>query len=232
MTGRTPAGGSGRGVARTYSTWNRIIGICIIAFPIMLFLGFVTHPNILSFAMITNVDEWLHEWRDSDWFHIGHLLVMFAVPFIIGAAIGLMALIRDRGAWYGVFGTLLAVTGAFFLAVDKGALTFVLTAFKDLPDPEFTAIRPALEAIFNREGWLWITWGFILLPLGFIVLMVGLLKDRIIPRWQGVCIILGLLLLLNPDIEIISSTGAALMCVGFLPIGLGFMSGRIAAQVA
>jgi hypothetical protein len=37
--------------------------------------------------------------------------------------------------------------------------------------------------------------------------------------------IVGLLLLLNPDIEIISSAGALLMCLGFIPVGA-----RIAAD--
>lgn len=203
-------------------------GVCIIVFPIMLLIGFVTHPNILSFERVIDYAVWTSEWRTSDMFHIGHLLVMFAVPFIIVACVRFMSILRGAGAWYGFIGAVLGVFGAFMLAVDKGALTFVLTAFRELPQAEFEASAPAIEAIFARGGWLWITWGFATLPLGVVLQVVGMLKEQIILRWQGLCIIAGLLLLINPDIEIISSAGAFLMCIGFIPIGWRDIQGELA----
>lgn len=201
-------------------------GMCISLFPVMLLIGFVTHPDILSLAMVTDVNDWIAEWRSSFWFHFGHLLVMFAVPLIIVACYRLAAMLDGTRAWYGFVGGILGVFGAFMLAVDKGALTFVLTAFWQMPEAEFAAIKPALEAIFNRHGWLWVTWGFVTLPVGFIVLAVGLIRQGVVPGWQGGCMIAGLLLLLNPDIEIISSVGAALMCAGFIPLGLQVARGN------
>lgn len=202
-------------------------GFSIIVFPIMLLLGFVTHPNILSFAMVTDYNDWAGEWRNSQWFHIGHLLVMFAVPLIIITCVRFMSMLSQAGALYGYIGAILGVFGAFMLAVDKGALTFVLTAFRGLSDADFSASRPAIEAIFNRSGWLWITWAFITLPIGFILQMIGLLKEKIIPIWQGISVILGLALLINPDIEIISSMGALLMCIGLMPIGFRLINGTL-----
>ena len=194
-------------------------GLCIIAFPLMLLIGFVTHPNILSFAMVTSYADWTEEWRNSLMFHIGHLIVMLAVPAIIVACLRLMAMLDGPRSWYGFFGGILGVFGAFMLSVDKGALTFVLTAFRELPQAEFESSAPAIQAIFERGGWLWITWGFVTLPIGFILLAVGLIQQQAVPKWQGICMIAGLLLLLNPDIEIISSVGALLMCLGFIPVG-------------
>ena len=194
-------------------------GLCIIAFPVMLLIGFVTHPNIMSFAMVTDYADWAEEWRGSFMFHFGHLIVMLAVPVIIVACIRLMAMLDGPRAWYGFIGGILGVFGAFMLAVDKGALTFVLTAFRELPQAEFEVSTPAIQSIFERSGWLWITWGFVTLPIGFIVLATGLIRQGAVPTWQGVCMIVGLILLLNPDIEIISSAGALLMCVGFIPLG-------------
>ncbi len=201
-------------------------GLCIAGFPIMLLIGFITHPNIFSLAMVTQYEDWVAEWRGSFMFHVGHLIVMLAVPVIIVACIRLMAMLDGPRAWYGFVGGILGVFGAFMLAVDKGALTFVLTAFRDLPQAEFQASAPAIQAIFNRDGWLWITWGFATLPLGFMVLAVGLILQGAVPRWQGLCMIFGLLLLLNPDIQIISSAGALLMCIGFVPLGLRVVSGN------
>lgn len=115
------------GAGHTALAWRLVFGLSVLVFPFMLLVGFATHPNILSFSMVADVESWAEEWRSSDWFHIGHLLVMFAVPFITLAAIGLTQLLHRRGVWYGFIGSLLGVFGAFMLAVDKGALTFMLT---------------------------------------------------------------------------------------------------------
>jgi len=138
-----------------------------------------------------------------------------------------MSLPRGRGAWYGFVGGVLGVFGAFMLAVDKGALTLVLTAFQTIPDEQFMNILPALQALLDKAGWLWILWLFLFLPVGFILQTVGLMKERIIPKWQGSVIIIGLLLLINPDIEIISSVAAILMCIGFIPIGIRELKGTL-----
>jgi hypothetical protein len=174
-----------------------------------------------------DVTSWTSEWRGNFMFHLGHLLVLFAVPPIIVAVLRFMSLPRERGAWHGFIGGVLGVFGAFMLAVDKGALTLVLTAFQTVPDDQFDGIIPALQTLLDRAGWLWITWTFIALPLGVVVQMIGLLREHIIPRWQGVSIIVGLLLLINPDIEIVSSVGALLMCVGLIPIGIRELRGSL-----
>jgi hypothetical protein len=194
-------------------------GFCIMTFPLMLLFGFVSHPNILSFAVVTDYALWAAEWRGSFLFHFGHLLVMLAVPLIIVACIRLMSMLDGPQAWYGFIGGVLGVFGAFMLAVDKGALTFVLTAFRALPEAEFQASTPAIQQIFERGGWLWMTWGFVTLPIGFGVLAIGLMRQAAVPKWQGICMTAGLCLLMNPDIEIISSVGALLMCMGFIPLG-------------
>lgn len=218
-TGSTPA---------TIQTIKRIgSGLSIILFPIMLLLGFLAHPNLLSFEITKEIGGWIAEWRGNLLFHLGHLLVLSAVPLIIVAVLRLMSLTHGSGAWYGFIGGILGIYGAFMLAVDKGALTLVLTAFQTVPDDKFDGIIPALQTLLDRAGWLWITWSFITLPLGVILQTIGLLNERIIPTWQGACIIAGLLLLINPDIEIISSTGAALMCAGFIPLGLRELRGRL-----
>jgi hypothetical protein len=56
--------------------------------------------------------------------------------------------------------------------------------------------------------------------IGGILQAIGLMKEGIIAKWQGILIIIGLLLLINPDIELISSVGATLMCIGYIPWGI------------
>jgi hypothetical protein len=205
-------------------------GLAIIIFPIMLLLGFVLHPHFFSLGMVASVTEWAAEWRGIFLFHFGHLLVLLAVPLIITASVRFITLLQGRGAWLGFVGGILGVFGAFMLAVDKGALTLILTSFQTLPDEQFNSITPALQSLLDRAGWLWITWFYALLIPGFILQAIGLMREKIIVKWQGVLIIVGLLLLANPDIEIISSAGAILMCIGFIPIGIQELKGTLETQ--
>jgi hypothetical protein len=205
-------------------------GLCIIIFPIMLLLGFVLHPNFFSFGMVRNVTEWVEEWRGVFLFHFGHLLVLLAVPLIIAASVRFMSLLQDRGAWLGFIGCIFGVFGAFMLAVDKGALTLVLTALQTVPDNQFNAITPALQTLLDRAGWLGMTWLYALLIPGFILQSLGLIRAGMIKKWQGILIIIGLILLANPDIEIISSAAAILLCIGFIPIGIREIKGTLQAS--
>jgi hypothetical protein len=50
--------------------------------------------------------------------------------------------------------------------------------------------------------------------------MAGMIKEGLVPRTSGVIAIVGLVLLNNPDIDLISSAGALLMCIAYVPFGL------------
>ena len=63
-------------------------------------------------------------------------------------------------------------------------------------------------------------WLLFALVIGGVVQTIGLMKEKVIQKWQGILIIVGLLLLLNPDIELISSIGSALMCIAYIPWGI------------
>ena len=213
---------------RTIEQVKRVgTGVSFIAFPLMLLLGFVLHPNLLSFARVTEAEVWATEFRGRFLFHFGHLLVLLAVPLIIVAGLRCMQLATGRGAWLGLVGGVVGIFGAFVLAVDKGALTLVLTAFDTLPDAQFEAIYPALQTLLDREGWLWMVWLLVLLPLGFVTLTVGMVRAGVIGKGQAAVIVVGLLLLINPDIEIISTVGAVLMCVGYIPLGMRELRGEL-----
>lgn len=53
------------------------------------------------------------------------------------------------------------------------------------------------------------------------------MKEKFISKLQGICIIVGLLLLNNPDIEFISTIGALLICAGYIPWGVRILQGRM-----
>jgi hypothetical protein len=114
----------------------------------------------------------------------------------------------------------MAVVGAVILAADKGALCLVTSAFDRLPEAEYQALRPGLIAMHAREGWLALLWLLPLLPVGFAVQGVGLVREGLVGRAQGTAFIVGSLLLANPDIEALSLMASLLLTVALWPYGL------------
>ena len=194
--------------------------LSIILYPLMLFIGFVTHPNLLQLEPLQTVDQLVNRFHNNPMYHIGHLIVTFAVPVMIIYFIGVMKLLQGKGKTLGFWGGLIGVFGAFILAVDKGALCLTMSAFDTLPDDQFNNFIPYLEVIVAKKGLLVIVWLLFALVIGGIIQTIGLMKEKVIQKWQGVFIIVGLLLLLSPDIELISSVGSALMCIAYIPWGI------------
>lgn len=201
--------------------------LSIIVFPLMLLTGFLMHPNLLALEPLQTVDQLVMRFHNQPMYHIGHLIVMFAVPVIMVALLGFMNTLQGKGKRLGFWGGIIGLFGAFILAVDKGALCLVLSAFDTLPEAKFQTFVPFLNVIVNKAGLLWVVWLLPLLPAGAIIQAFGLMKERFVSKWQGLCIVIGLLLLNNPDIEFISSIGAALMCIGYIPWGIRILQGRI-----
>lgn len=206
-------------------------GLSFIVFPLMLLGGFLLHPNLMSFEMVTDAEVWAGEFRGNFLFHLGHLLVLLTVPPTIVVGVRCMRFTTGPGAWLVFIGGVMGIFGAFVLAVDKGALTLVLTAFDTLPNAEFNQTYPALQVLLDRGGWLWLVQFLALLPLGFAVQAIGLAQANVIQKQQAAIIVIGLLLLLAGDIEVITSVGAALMCVGYIPMGVRELRGRLDSDV-
>ena len=201
--------------------------ISLIAFPLMLFTGFLMHPNLLKLETLKTVEQLVGRFHNQSIYHIGHFIVMFSVPVIMIALISIMNLLQGKGKQLGFWGGIIGLSGVFILAVDKGALCLVLSAFDTLPEAQFQDFVPFLGVLVNKAGLLWVVWLLPLLPIGAAIQALGLMKEKFISKWQGVCIVVGLLLLNNPDIEFISSIGAFIMCVGYIPWGVRILQGRM-----
>jgi hypothetical protein len=208
----------------SYKSLHIVAGIATIAFPVLLLAGFALHPNLFSPRLTRSADDLIAKFRGHAAFHVGHLLVFIAVPCIIFSFCYAQSALQGAGKAYGAVGAVIGIIGAVVLAGDKGALCIVLSAFDTLPKPEFESIRPALQSIVERRGLLKVFWALPLLPLGAIAQMLGMMREGLVPRAGGIVAIIGLALLNNPDIDIVSSGGALLMCVAYLPLGLRILA--------
>ena len=196
------------------------LAFSLILFPMMLLAGFLMHPHLEQMKMIFTAQDLVERFHYNSYYHIGHLIVMFSVPFIMVSMIGIMKNLQSSGKLWGFWGCIIGVFGAFILAVDKGALCLVLSAFDTLPEADFIKISPFLQVIVDKAGLLKVCYLLPLLPIGAVIQGIGLIKEKRIKRWQGILMIAGLLLLNNPDIELISTIGTLLMCFGYFPIGI------------
>ncbi|MCD7975915.1 MAG: hypothetical protein LUG51_01705 [Tannerellaceae bacterium] len=194
--------------------------LSIILFPIMLLIGFLMHPDLIEMKTLNTAQNLADRFHNNNLYHIGHFIVMMAVPLIITGMIGILNRLQGKGKKYGFWGGVIGIFGAFILAVDKGALCLVMSAFDTLPENQFQQFIPYLDVIVQKAGLLWIVYFLPLLPLGAIIQTIGLIKEDIVHKWQGYLIITGLLLLNNPEIELISTVGSILMCAGYIPWGL------------
>jgi hypothetical protein len=199
---------------------KKSFALSLIGFPLMLLIGFLMHPNLLQMNMLKTSQQLVERFHNNPMYHIGHLIVMFSVPVIIVAMIGTMKKLNGKGKLFGFWGGVIGIFGAFILAVDKGALCLVLSAFDTLPEDQFLNLVPSLQVLVDKSGLLFLLWLLPLLPLGAIIQAIGLMKEQVISKFQGILIIIGLLLLNNPEIELISTIGGLLMCIGYIPWGI------------
>jgi len=202
-------------------------GLAVVVFPIIFIILFATHPNLFNVNMVQDVNVRIEEFHGNNFLHFMHFVMLLCVPVLIIVALKLMDLLKGRGAWLGFIGCVMAVFGAIVLAVDKTALCLVPSAFDTLTEAQFAQLLPGIEALYGYKGYLFIIWLLPLLPLGFVVQGIGLFISRVIPRWQSIPIIIGALLLANPDIDLISLIGSIILAIGMVPLGVQIIKGSI-----
>ncbi|TAL29556.1 MAG: hypothetical protein EPN93_20935 [Spirochaetes bacterium] len=198
-------------------------GLSTIIFPFLLLIGFLLHPDILSFDIVEHAEQLVLNFRHQPIFHIGHTIVAFSIPLIVLSVLYVLLVLKGRGARCGFWGGMIALFGAVILALDKGSLCLVLSGFDTLDDAQFAGLIPYLQVLVDKRGLLVINWFIVLLPLGAIIQAIGLVRENFIGRVQGVSVIMGLVLLNNPDIELISTAGVILMMAGYLPLGINIL---------
>jgi hypothetical protein len=108
--------------------------------------------------------------------------------------------------------------------VNPGSVEEVSVALDNLSAAQFSQMLPGLLAMFAKQGWLVILWGIVLLPIGFAVQALALIRTRALPRWQGVLFLIGVLFVGTPDgVEIVNLSASVLMAVAMVPYGVRLM---------
>lgn len=208
-------------------TKRMCIGLSFIIFPLIFIFAFAGHPDLLNPHFLGPEDLILRAHNNS-MLHFGHALVTLCTGLLVVVALHFMNIQNDKStAWYGFIGGVLAILGALMLAADKGALCLTMSALDTLPEHEFRMMMPGLLAMFAKNGWLVLIWGLLLLPVGFLIQTIGLLKSKSLPTWQSLLFLIGVLFIGTPDgVEIINLTASILIATACLPYGLKIIANR------
>jgi len=204
------------------SAFKRIgTGVCFIVFPLVFVFAFAVHPGLLHPHFLAPA-ELIARARGAGLLEFGHALVTLDTALLVVVAIHFMRVLQQgAGAWAGFVGAALAVLGSLSLAADKGALCLTMSSFDGLTDTEFAGMMPGLLAMFSMRGWLVLLWGILLLPVGFGIQAIALLKNNSLPRWQSLLFLIGVLLIGTPDgVELVNLAAAVLLSAAFIPYGL------------
>jgi len=200
-------------------------GLAIILFPLIFVFAFAVHPGLLH-PHVLGPQELIQRAHQNELLQFGHLLVTLVTMLLIVATLHFMTLLEKSAAWAGTIGGMLAIAGAVILAADKGALCLTMSALDRLPEAQFSQMLPGLLAMFSKQGWLVILWGIVLLPIGFAIQALALIRTRALPRWQGILFLIGVLFVGTPDgVEIVNLSASILMAVSLIPYGVVLIKG-------
>jgi hypothetical protein len=202
-------------------------GLSFILFPLLFVFAFAMHPGLLNPRLLGPEDLILRA-HQNDMLQFAHLLVTLSTALLIVIALHFKKLLdQSSAALAGLVGAAVAILGAVILAADKGALCLTMSALDTLPENEFALMMPGLMAMFSFKGWLVILWGILLLPIGFVIQAIALIKTRVFPRWGSILFLIGALLVGFPDgAEIINLTASILMAVALVPYGIKIIKNK------
>lgn len=118
-----------------------------------------------------------------------HLLLAFGNALIaLGAAVVAVRMARGRGAALTGVGSLMASFGGVLMALgDLGHGAVAYSLVDQVAVADSLAIQ---EAYFRNPAIAGVSFGGMLLPLGLIILGVGLLRSGAVPRWAAIVLLI------------------------------------------
>ena len=156
----------------------------------------------------------------------GHVLVLFAAALLVVIAVHFMKLLdRTSSAWAGLVGAAVGSLGAMHPGSGQGRVVPNHDGSRHSVREPVAAMMPGLLAMFSFKGWMVVLSGILLLPIGFAIQAVALLKTGVFPRWASVLFLIGVLFVGVPDgVEIINLAASVLMAVALVPYGVRMLA--------
>jgi hypothetical protein len=194
-----------------------VAGCCMVVGPLLALVAFIVSPAIKSgsAAQVAEVA------RHQDRFLLSMLLSLVAVTLVVGGALGLMHMLRERMAAHGHVGGVLALVGLVFTVGQLGAQLMLWPMVRDgVQATDVAAWHRVTHDTATMVPLFIVPW---LAVIGFAVLAMGLYRAHAVDWWMAAMLALGALgiTVAGPLASLaVGIVGAALFLVGSGSIGL------------
>ena len=206
------------GLSNTTAFQRSVIGASMIVAPLvfiaaeLLHAHFETEPSAYLDAIAANPDRW----------YGAHMLVLLGLALMLPAIVGVALIVRSSDPRLGTGSVSLAILGTVALAALVGMeLVAWQLAQSEIARAEMIALW---ENTAENEAIFPLVIVALLLPVGWLLVGVGLYRGRAVSRWSAVLI--GLAQLVGFASELagatkwIAVTAQVAFAVGLIPIGL------------
>jgi hypothetical protein len=194
-----------------------VAGGCMVVGPLLALVAFIVSPALKSGSGAQVAEVAGHQ----DRFLLTSLLSMAAVVLVIGGALGLMHMLRERMVGYGNVGGILTMVGLLFTMAQIAAGFTLWSAVGDGVQPADVAtwhsVTHDTATVIPLVAVPWLA------VVGFAVLAMGLYRARAVDWWMAAMLALGALgiTLAGPLASVaVGIVGAALFLVGMGSIGI------------
>lgn len=145
--------------------------------------GMALHAEGLpSEAYVRTIESQPGQWLAS------HLALGLGMALVALGLTGVLRLVDGQAAKTIVVGTVVAAVGAALMSL--GDLAHGVVAYALAGHLDASASFAAQEAYFAEPAIMILSMSGMLLPLGLIILGVGLFRSRLVPRWLAVVVLL------------------------------------------
>ncbi len=181
---------------RSLSDANRfgriIVGVCLIAAPLVLLVGTIVHPGLRlsERAQLTLIAQHPDRW------YVNHILGFISMILFIPAVFGLVRILREREAVLAHLGGALAFLG--LIAFEGVVVAYGFVAWQMAAGGSLTEMTALAHRLKHTAG--------VILPLGVMsallipglgLLAIGLIRTAAAQRWSGPLALLGAVLFLT-----------------------------------
>jgi len=189
-----------------------ICGSCLILAPALLLVGGLIHPEETTDArrQFEIIVDNLGRWELAHWFISAAMLLM------MGAVVGLAHVLHERRPAEGIVGGAATAVGVMAL--------FGVATFEAVTVPRIGRSGDAqlFEDIFTSSDFRLLLGPVFLLPLGLIIMSLGMYRSRVAPPWVAGCIAVGALFFavsLPTGSPVTFAIGLGLLFVGLARVG-------------
>lgn len=189
-------------------------------FPVLFVAAQIMHPNVFHFGTVTDGNQWIEHFRGQNLLHFAHLLEFVCAPLLIIMALHYKRILRNESPLLSFAAVCMIFVGSLMLLGNKSAFCLTISGFDLLNDQQLYQLVPGLNVLLKKEGMMFVLWLLPLLPLGYVLIGVALFRSNHVPKWQSVAIIIGSLMLANPEIEVINFFASFFLATGLIPYAI------------